>query len=127
MLAHLNPVQEAIHLNIPSSAYVHIPFCRRRCYYCDFPVSVVGDGLRGENSGTISQYVEVLCEEIAITPALGKPLKTVFFGGGTPSLLSVWQLTHILETLDRRFGISAGAEISIEMDPGTFDLNQVQG
>lgn len=127
MLAHLNPLEEAIRLSIPSSAYVHIPFCRRRCYYCDFPVSVVGDRLRGDASGTISQYVEMLCREIAIKRALGQPLKTVFFGGGTPSLLSVGQLAHILEALDRRFGISAGAEISIEMDPGTFDLNQLQG
>jgi len=114
-------------LGVPSSAYVHIPFCRRRCYYCDFPVSVVGDRLRGETSGTISQYVEVLCKEIAITPALGQPLKTVFFGGGTPSLLAVNQLGHILEKLDQRFGIWAGAEISMEIDPGTFDLNQLQG
>jgi len=125
--AHLNPAQEARNLGVPSSAYVHIPFCRRRCYYCDFPVSVVGDRLRGETSGTISQYVEVLCKEIAITPALGQPLKTVFFGGGTPSLLAVNQLGHILEKLDQRFGIWAGAEISMEIDPGTFDLNQLQG
>jgi oxygen-independent coproporphyrinogen-3 oxidase len=87
----------------------------------------MGDRLRGETSGTISQYVEALCQEIAITPALGQPLKTVFFGGGTPSLLSVCQLAQILEVLERQFGISASAEISIEMDPGTFDLNQLQG
>ena len=73
----------------------------------------MGDRLRGDTSGTISQYVEMLFRETAITPALGQPLKTVFFGGGTPSLLSVGQLAHILEALDRRFGISAGAEISI--------------
>lgn len=127
MLAHLNPAQEAIHLRVPSSAYVHIPFCRRRCYYCDFPVSVVGDSLRGETSGTISQYVEVLCKEIAITRALGQPLKTIFFGGGTPSLLSVGQVGHILEVLDQQFGIWVGAEISMEIDPGTFDPNQLQG
>lgn len=126
-LTYLSQVQKAIHLSIPSSAYVHIPFCRRRCYYCDFPVSVVGDNLRGDTSGTISQYVEKLCQEIAITPTMTQSLKTVFFGGGTPSLLSVGQLTQILEALDQRFGICAAAEISIEMDPGTFDLNQLQG
>lgn len=87
----------------------------------------MGDRLRGENSGTISQYVEVLCKEIAITKALDQPLKTVFFGGGTPSLLSQDQLNHILDALNRRFGIRAGAEISMEMDPGTFDLNHIQG
>ena len=82
--------------------------------------------MRGD-SGTISQYIEVLCQEIAITSALGQPLKTVFFGGGTPSLLSVAQVVRILEALAQRFGISANAEISMEMDPGTFDLSQVQG
>ncbi|MEH2227175.1 radical SAM family heme chaperone HemW [Nostoc sp.] len=112
---------------IASSAYVHIPFCRRRCFYCDFPVSVVGDRLRGETSGTISQYVEVLCQEIAITPALGQPLKTIFFGGGTPSLLSIEQLQRILTELQRHFGIASGAEISMEIDPGTFDLAHIAG
>lgn len=112
---------------IPSSAYVHIPFCRRRCYYCDFPVFVVGDRKNGDNSGTIIQYVDVLCQEIRETPNLGQSLKTVFFGGGTPSLLSVSQLSTILETLDSKFGIAAEAEISIEIDPGTFTLEQLQG
>ncbi|MBN3873804.1 radical SAM family heme chaperone HemW [Nostoc sp. JL33] len=112
---------------IASSAYVHIPFCRRRCFYCDFPVSVVGDRLRGETSGTISQYVEVLCEEIAITPAFGQPLKTIFFGGGTPSLLSIEQLQRIVAKLEKHFGIASGAEISMEIDPGTFDLAHIAG
>ncbi|RCJ33275.1 coproporphyrinogen III oxidase [Nostoc punctiforme NIES-2108] len=112
---------------IASSAYVHIPFCRRRCFYCDFPVSVVGDRLRGETSGTISQYVEVLCQEIAITPAFGQPLKTIFFGGGTPSLLSIEQLQRIVTELQKHFGIASGAEISMEIDPGTFDLAHIAG
>ncbi|MEH2423208.1 MAG: radical SAM family heme chaperone HemW [Nostoc sp.] len=112
---------------IASSAYVHIPFCRRRCFYCDFPVSVVGDRLRGETSGTICQYVEVLCQEIAITPAFGQPLKTIFFGGGTPSLLSIEQLQRILRELEKRFGIAPGAEISMEIDPATFDLAHISG
>lgn len=126
MLAQPNPTHKARHSLIPKSAYVHIPFCRRRCYYCDFPVSVVG-GAHGDTSGTISQYVKVLCQEIATTPASEQPLKTVFFGGGTPSLLSVGQLVQILDALDQQFGISPDAEISMEMDPGTFDINQLQG
>ncbi|MGF2033903.1 MAG: radical SAM family heme chaperone HemW [Nostoc sp. CmiVER01] len=112
---------------IASSAYVHIPFCRRRCFYCDFPVSVVGDRLRGETSGTISQYVEVLCQEIAITRAFGQPLKTIFFGGGTPSLLSIEQLQRIVTELEKHFDIASGAEISMEIDPGTFDLAHIAG
>ena len=111
----------------PTSAYIHIPFCRRRCFYCDFPISVIGNHQRGETSGTISTYVNWLCQEIQATPSLGPNLTTVFFGGGTPSLLSVAQLGQILSTLDRQFGVAIDAEISMEMDPGTFDLAHVQG
>ena len=71
--------QQDIGWGVPSSAYVHIPFCRRRCFYCDFPVFVVGDRSRGENSGTIAEYVEVLCQEIRIAPVYGQPLETIFF------------------------------------------------
>ncbi|KAB8315773.1 coproporphyrinogen III oxidase [Tolypothrix campylonemoides VB511288] len=120
-------IQKVSTFGIPSSVYIHIPFCRRRCFYCDFPVSVVGDRLRGETSGTISQYVDMLCQEIAITPALGQSLTTIFFGGGTPSLLSTEQLQRILTALDKRFGVSPGVEISMEIDPGTFDLEHLQG
>lgn len=112
---------------IPRAAYIHIPFCRRRCYYCDFPIAVVGDKLWGENSGTIAQYIDALCREIAITPSGGADLGTVFFGGGTPSLLAVNQLEQILDALERRFHLQAGAEISMEIDPGTFSLTQLQG
>lgn len=121
----------------PRSAYLHIPFCRRRCFYCDFPVAIVGDKpplrqvgvdrINGSNSGTITQYVEILCQEIAQHPVLGDRLDTVFFGGGTPSLLSVAQLEQLLAVLADRFGLAPDAEISMEMDPATFDLDQVQG
>lgn len=111
----------------PTSAYVHIPFCRRRCFYCDFPIFVVGDKLRGETSGNISQYVEALCQEIAVKSTFEQPLETIFFGGGTPSLLSTQQLQKILNALEEQFGIAANAEISMEIDPGTFDLLHLQG
>lgn len=112
----------------PHSAYIHIPFCRRRCFYCDFPVSVMGDRAQGENSGTIREYVKILCQEITttITPK-EQPLETIFFGGGTPSLLSLGQLSQILTTLDGMFGIAPDAEISLEIDPGTFTLDDLYG
>lgn len=112
---------------IPRAAYLHIPFCRRRCYYCDFPISVLGNKTDINTSPSIEEYVRALCQEIAITPAFGSPLDTVFFGGGTPSLLPVRCLEDILEAIAHRFGLAAGAEISLEVDPGTFDLAQLQG
>jgi putative oxygen-independent coproporphyrinogen III oxidase len=114
--------------NFVKSAYVHIPFCRRRCYYCDFPISVVGDQVTGETSGSIQQYLPYLRSEIRHLPPTSQPsLDTVFFGGGTPSLLSVKQVELILQTLDEQFGINSEAEISMEVDPGTFSLSQLKG
>ena len=110
----------------PTAAYIHIPFCRRRCFYCDFAIAVMGDRLRGETSGTIQTYVDTLCREIQATPMASPPLKTIFFGGGTPSLLAPAQVEQILTGLDDRVGIDPGAEISMEMDPGTFGRSQLQ-
>ena len=110
-----------------ASAYVHIPFCRRRCFYCDFAITVVGPKKRGDSSGTMAQYVETLLKEIASTPVCGKaPLRTVYFGGGTPSLLSAAQLESILAAIAHQFGIAPTAEITLEMDPATFDLEHAQ-
>ena len=109
------------------SAYVHIPFCRRRCFYCDFAVSIIGNKAQGNSSQTVNQYVQTLIREIQATPCAGQNLQTVFFGGGTPSLLSIEQLASILQTIGDRFGIAPTAEVSMEMDPATFDLSQLQG
>lgn len=119
---------------LPTAAYVHIPFCRRRCFYCDFPIAVVGDRPPiGPEFGAIAQYIPYLCREITHTAdrvlagRTSPPLQTVFFGGGTPSLLTVDQLAKILETLDQSFALATDAEISMEIDPGTFDRPQLQG
>ncbi len=115
----------------PQAAYVHIPFCRRRCFYCDFPIYVVGDrGLQHPEqppSNTITTYLQALHTEIHRTPKQHTaPLQTVFFGGGTPSVLTGAQLGEILAGLDRQFGLDQNAEISMEIDPGTFDLAGLQ-
>ncbi|HCF27176.1 MAG TPA: coproporphyrinogen III oxidase, partial [Cyanobacteria bacterium UBA11049] len=125
---------------MPTAAYLHIPFCRRRCYYCDFAVSIVGDAppqlaptvspssiSNAPTWHSIAQYVDILCQEIISTPTGERSLDTVFFGGGTPSLLTVPQLEQILTTVDRHIGIASGAEISVEMDPGTFDRAKLHG
>jgi putative oxygen-independent coproporphyrinogen III oxidase len=90
-------------------------------------VFVVGDRKTGANSGNIQLYVEQLGREIAAQVNYDRPLETIFFGGGTPSLLTVEQLDQILDWLGHKFGIASGAEISMEIDPGTFDRSQLQG
>ncbi|MEN9208181.1 MAG: radical SAM family heme chaperone HemW [Gloeomargarita sp. GMQP_bins_120] len=98
-----------------TAAYVHIPFCRQRCYYCDFPV--VADA-RADSPWRL-RYLQALGQEIRLTPVVGGPLQSVYFGGGTPSLLTPQELAVLLETLAQRFGLAKGAEISLEADPGT--------
>jgi putative oxygen-independent coproporphyrinogen III oxidase len=115
----------------PTAAYVHIPFCRRRCFYCDFPIYVVGDrGLQQPEkapSHSITTYLTALQAEIHRTPKQNtQALQTVFFGGGTPSVLTGAQLGEILQALDRQFGLAKNAEISMEIDPGTFDFAGLQ-
>ena len=110
----------------PRSAYLHIPFCHRRCFYCDFAVVPLGDHADGAESGSIAAYLELLLGEIAAAPA-GPPLSTVYVGGGTPSMLTPAQLDSLLVALRRRFGIAPGAEISLELDPASFDGPRLAG
>ena len=112
----------------PRSAYLHIPFCHRRCYYCDFAVVPLGDrarGAQGPGSASIQSYLQVLHREIASAP-MGPPLSTVYFGGGTPSLLSPAQIADLLDQLRARYGLQEGAEITLEMDPASFDQHQLK-
>ena len=108
---------------LPQSLYLHIPFCKRRCFYCDFAITTGGENLK-------QQYVDVLCQEIVLTVAEvppNQPLKTIFLGGGTPSLLSVKQLEQILTTITKYFAIASHAEISLEANPGTVSLETLRG
>lgn len=94
------------------SAYVHVPFCRRRCPYCDFAiVDESADGSLGH-----SEYVDALIAEIAMETDFG-PLDAINFGGGTPSRLAPEQLGSIISALSDRFGINDDAEVSLEVNP----------
>ncbi|MDA3902382.1 MAG: radical SAM family heme chaperone HemW [Desulfuromusa sp.] len=106
-----------------SSLYVHIPFCASKCPYCDF-FSQVG------SQQHIDEYVELLNLNIEIlkrNSSPSPPFSTIFFGGGTPSLLSSRQIESILNSLEQNFGIAMDAEITLEANPGTVDLAKLQG
>ena len=101
-----------------TSLYIHIPFCRHRCSYCDFNTYAGLDGL-------IPQYMAALRQEIAWAgQAAGEklPVHTIFLGGGTPSLIPAHDLALLLETCDQYFAVQPGAEISLEANPGTVTL-----
>ena len=114
----------------PRSAYLHIPFCHRRCFYCDFAVVPLGDRASGAvgdpGSASIEAYLSLLLEEIAAAPN-GPPLSTIYVGGGTPSMLTAEQLGRLLAAIRRRFGLAPGAEVSLEMDPASFDQARLAG
>ena len=116
-------------VNPPRSAYLHIPFCHRRCFYCDFAVVPLGDkasGANGPGSSSVQSYLSLLHREIALVPA-GPPLATVYVGGGTPSLLTPEQIHALLRHLEARLGFQCGAEISLEVDPASFNLKALEG
>ena len=97
--------------------YIHIPFCVKKCAYCDF-LSFRAD------EETTEQYVKALTEEIQLLEPAA--LDSVFIGGGTPSLLSPAQLDAIFYSVLKRFSLSDGAEITIEVNPGTVDREKAR-
>ncbi|MCS6922813.1 MAG: radical SAM family heme chaperone HemW, partial [Fimbriimonadales bacterium] len=99
--------------------YIHIPFCHRKCGYCDFNSYAGLDAL-------VEPFVQALHAEIAQSPYAGERFNTVFFGGGTPTYLSGDALAGILEHLTRQFVIDADAEITCEANPGSVSLTQLR-
>jgi oxygen-independent coproporphyrinogen-3 oxidase len=108
-------------MNPDTSIYIHIPFCKHRCAYCDFNTYAGQEDL-------IPAYVKALIQEIETVSAL-KPnlinVYTVFFGGGTPSLLSAPQFDSVLQTLRAAFTFTADVEVSIEANPGTISPDKL--
>lgn len=97
--------------------YVHIPFCRHRCTYCAFNTYAGLDRL-------IPDYIEALCAELASAPPARA--ETLYFGGGTPSLLSPEQVEAVLRAVDSAFGLPSDAEVTIEANPGTVDAGRLR-
>lgn len=105
------------------SVYIHIPFCKHRCAYCDFNTYAGLEGL-------ISAYVNALNQEInsiGLSSECSIPVHTVFLGGGTPSLLSIEQLSSIMEAIRYNFKLTKEPEISLEANPGTVSLDYLRG
>jgi oxygen-independent coproporphyrinogen-3 oxidase len=106
---------------LKTGIYLHIPFCRSRCTYCDFNTYVGMEAL-------YEPYVQALQKEIVqMGRGAESPAHTVFFGGGTPSLLTPAQIGAVLRTCHAAFDIPAQAEITMECNPGTVTLEYLQG
>ncbi|MGI9036792.1 MAG: radical SAM family heme chaperone HemW [Pyrinomonadaceae bacterium] len=104
--------------------YLHIPFCRSRCSYCDFATDVF------RNNETVERYVNALVKEISESkiqnPKSKIQVDTVYFGGGTPSLLSPAQLEKILNAIYKKFSVESEIELTLEMNPATVTLETLR-
>ena len=98
--------------------YVHIPFCSSRCSYCDFATGLY-------QSELAERYVAALIEEIRASGYSGASVDTIYFGGGTPSLLAPSQLDRILATLHEQFTIDPKSEITLEINPGSVTRDKL--
>ena len=106
------------------SLYVHIPWCHSKCPYCDFNSHAAA-------TWPETDYIRALVSELehraGAAPFAGESVKTIFFGGGTPSLFAPESIGAILEAADRLCGIEADAEITLEANPGTVDGPKLAG
>lgn len=91
--------------------YIHIPFCKQACHYCDFHFST--------NTTTRTQIIHSLGKELVLQKNYlgGQKINTIYFGGGTPSLLSLEELSHILMVITKTFDVAPSAEITLEANP----------
>ena len=97
-----------------SGIYLHIPFCKSRCSYCDFATDVY------RNVEAVERYVNALCAEIQNSKfKIESPIETIYFGGGTPSLLTAEQLEKILKSIHAKFFVKENIEFTLEMNPAT--------
>lgn len=105
------------------SLYIHIPFCAVKCKYCDFL------SFDGESYGTMLRYVESLCQEIQLYEPVASDylVRSIFIGGGTPSMLDEALIANIMAYIRKTFNIVRDAEITIEANPGTLRHQKLTG
>ena len=104
-----------------ASLYLHIPYCEKKCIYCDF-YSI-------ENMSSMEEFLKSLEKEISMNASQYSPqdsFETIFFGGGTPSLLSPSTLERILNALRSQYRIDSDAEITVETNPGTVNIEKLR-
>jgi len=97
--------------------YIHIPFCKSKCFYCDF-------NSYANHEELVGAYVDALKKEIN-NVSDNREVPSVYIGGGTPSYIDAKYITEILEVVKNRFNVENDAEITIEVNPGTIDENKL--
>lgn len=112
----------------PLSLYIHVPWCVRKCPYCDFN-SHEFKGKSAEEHIPEAEYVQALLDDLEtdLTYVQGREIQTIFIGGGTPSLLSIEAYKNLLAGLQEKISFAKGIEITMEANPGTFEAEKFIG
>ncbi|MFZ2631648.1 MAG: radical SAM family heme chaperone HemW [Desulfosalsimonadaceae bacterium] len=106
-------------MNDEYGIYIHVPFCVRKCGYCDF-YSV-------PDLNSIPAYVQAVVREMALVEGASVRVDSLYFGGGTPSLLEPVQVSQLVDAVCRRFDVADDTEITLEVNPGTVSLEKLSG
>ncbi len=123
----MQPSESLARLLDTASLYLHVPFCHTRCHYCDFNTYAGLLPLRAPYVRALLNEIELAGQSVLYPDGSPRRARTIFFGGGTPSLLTVPQITRLLTACYRSFAIDADAEITLEANPGTLDQQQLVG
>ncbi|MFN2598407.1 MAG: radical SAM family heme chaperone HemW [Pyrinomonadaceae bacterium] len=102
-----------------AGVYLHTPFCRSRCSYCDFATGHYDAALAARYVSALTREIETFAATRESDDSTTRDVDTIYFGGGTPSLLTPEQASLVLETVRACFDVSRGAEVTMEMNPGT--------
>ena len=103
-----------------SGIYIHIPFCKKICYYCDFHFSL--------NLSLKEQFIAALLKEIDLQKEYlsDKKIETIYFGGGTPSVLSAQEINQIFDEIGKYLDLSSVGEITLEANPDDLSIDYLQ-
>ncbi len=103
-----------------SGIYIHVPFCKKACHYCNFHFST--------NQNSKSAFIKAVCKELVLrkSEVTSDEILSIYFGGGTPSVLEVLELNTILETVYKHYKVSDTAEITLEANPDDLDIETIK-
>ena len=102
-----------------SGIYIHIPYCKQACHYCNFHFSTT---LKNKN-----EVIKAMLKEIKIkSQAYNEIVETIYFGGGTPSLLEIKEINYLIDTVCKNFKISSNLEITLEANPDDLTIHKLK-
>ena len=114
-------------MNPPAGLYLHIPFCARKCTYCAFNTTDYFEDLAARYVAAVRREIQHWGERLAQDTASRVAVDTIYFGGGTPSIIEAEQIAQLVSACRESFNVEADAEVTIEINPATFTRDKIKG